>query len=162
MISFLVSFSLFANLETLMTPEEQLATGIYKLNARQKEALETWVSTHYAAQVVEESSPPQITSASEGTQEMPHLSENLLDSRFLKLSDNTLWNVRPEDVPIAQGWITPAEIKITPSDDPTYPSRLTNMISGSSILARQVQQLPSQPPQTSVPSPTAPVPQQYP
>jgi hypothetical protein len=62
--------------------------------------------------------------------------------------------VRPEDVPIAQSWITPAEIVVSQSTSAFYPYKLTNKVSGSSILARRAEKLPQASPQPPAPKPS--------
>lgn len=140
-LSFFAAWHIFAAeaLDTQMSPEEKKQTGVYKLDDNQKAALQQWIDAHYQKRADGETSDKKISGKN------PILSENLMNSRFLRLSDNTLWSVRAEDVPIAQGWITPVEIVITQSSDPFFPYRLTNKLTGSSILARKVESLPSQP-----------------
>ncbi len=120
-----------------MSAEEKKKTGIDKLSGKEKAALQQWIDTHYQAKYPEASpSPPPVKGI------IPTLSENLLNGQYLRLSDGTLWNVRPADVPIAQLWITPVEIGISKSGSPFYPYKLINKVSGSSILARKAENLP--------------------
>jgi hypothetical protein len=126
-------------LDIEMTDQEKKQTGVYKLDDRQKASLQKWIDNHYDKKSnVSEAEKQPITGSH------PTLSENLMESRYLRLSDNTLWNVRREDVLIAQGWITPSEIIITQSTDPFFPKKLTNKVTGSSVLARKVDKLPPQ------------------
>ena len=67
----------------------------------------------------------------------PTIQENLNNGRFIRLSDDSLWEINPKDTPITQGWITPVEITVAPSDDANYPFRLTNSLTRSSVLARR-------------------------
>ena len=78
----------------------------------------------------------------------PLLQENLKNGSYIRLSDGSLWNIRPEDTPITQGWITPVEINATPSGDKDYPYTLTNSLTGSSVKARKVQSVPPDKKQT--------------
>lgn len=121
-------------LDTEMSPQEKKQTGVYKLDDKQKAALQQWIDAHYQKRGTV--APTQISGCH------PTLSENLMQSRYLRLSDNTLWHVRPEDITIAQGWITPAEIIVTQSTNPFFPYKLTNKTTGSSILARKTDKLP--------------------
>src|SRR3990167_925189 len=103
-LALIAVWHLFAAVESLdsqMTQEEKKETGIYKLNTSQKAALQQWIDTYCEKKALAQAGAPQ-----QSPNKSPILSENLMNSRFLKLSDNTLWSVRPEDVPIAQGWIT--------------------------------------------------------
>jgi len=67
------------------------------------------------------------------------LQENLKNGRYIRLSDGTLWNIRPQDTSITQSWITPAEIIVSQSGDPNYPYKLTNSLTGSSVRAQKAQ-----------------------
>jgi hypothetical protein len=73
----------------------------------------------------------------------PILQENLKNGSYIRLSDGSLWNIRPEDAPITQGWITPVEINATPSGDKDYPYTLTNSLTGSSVKAKKVTSVPA-------------------
>lgn len=133
------TFSLFAAeaFDTEMSAEEKKKTGIDKLKPQEKAALQQWIDTHYQAKEQNAPNPPQVVK-----EITPILSENLLNGQYLRLSDGTLWNIRPADVPIAQLWITPVEIAVSKSASPFYPYKLTNKVSGSSILARKAENLP--------------------
>jgi hypothetical protein len=72
----------------------------------------------------------------------PVLQENLKNGHYIRLSDNSLWEINPSDTPITQGWITAVEIKVAPSQDTAYPFTLTNTLTGSSVKARKAQSLP--------------------
>ncbi|MBI5273107.1 MAG: hypothetical protein HY861_03905 [Chlamydiia bacterium] len=137
-------------LDTDMNAQEKKATGVYKLTDKEKAALQQWIDTKYQKKAEGEDSAPV-------TGKHPTLSENLMGSKYLRLSDNTLWSVRPEDVPIARGWITPVEIIITQSTDPFFTYKLTNKLTGSSVLVRKVDKLPAGPSApTNTPSVPAP------
>jgi len=164
----LAALHLFAatNLDIDMNSQDQRNSGVYKLNNQEKASLQQWIDTNYqkrSAQPQQEMmpppnnsmmAPPPTTRSVKGT--TPTLSENLMNSKYLRLSDGTLWNVRDEDVPIAQSWITPVEIVVSNSSNPFFPFRLTNTVSGSSILVRKADKLPrAATPQTpSTPAPT--------
>jgi hypothetical protein len=122
-------------LDIQMTPEEKKQTGIYKLDDTQKAALQQWIDTNYTKK-------QEVVEAAPITGKNPILSENLMSGKYIRLSDSTLWQIKPEDVPIAQAWITPVEILKTQSSDPFYTIKLTNKLTGTSILARQVDSLP--------------------
>lgn len=134
----LAAWNIFAaeTLDTDMTAQEKKQTGIYKLDDQQKAALQQWINAHYQKKTEEAAAEQPISGKN------PTLSENLMNSQYLRLSDNTLWSVRPQDVPIAQGWITPVEILVTQSTNPFFPTKLTNKLTGSSILVRKVDKLP--------------------
>ncbi len=123
-------------LDSDMTPQEKKQTGIYKLDDRQKASLQQWIDAHYQKKGEAAASSPSIPGKN------PTLSENLMNSRYIRLSDTTLWSIRPADVPIVQGWITPVEIIVTQSSDPFFPVKLINKLTGSFVLARKVDSLP--------------------
>jgi len=113
-----------------MTADEKKQTGIYKLNDKEKGALQNWIDNHYTKR----SEPVKQTAQEKGV-----LQENLKNGRYIRLSDGTLWNIRPQDTSITQSWITPAEIIVSQSGDPNYPYKLTNSLTGSSVRAQKAQ-----------------------
>lgn len=137
----LATFQIFAAnvLDTEMSQEDKKSTGINKLSDSEKAALQQWIDANYQKKGAESLSGSQQVKGI-----YPTLSENLMKSQYLRLSDGTLWNVRPEDVPIAQSWITPVQIVVSQSTNPFFPYKLTNQVSGTSILARKTDKLPQQ------------------
>jgi len=116
-----------------MNGSEKKKTGIYKLTDKEKATLQKWIDTHYIRRV--EPLPQEIGN------KHAILQENLRNGQFIRLSDHTLWNISPEDTPISQGWITPAEIIVSQSGAPEYPYRLTHSLTGSSLKARKAENL---------------------
>lgn len=112
-----------------MTPQEKKQTGVAKLSEKEKNALQTWIDNHYAKR----SSPLQAATPTS----RPQISENLRNGQVIRLSDGSLWNIRPQDTLITQSWITPVDILISQSGDPDYPYKLTNSLTGSSALAKK-------------------------
>ncbi len=144
-----------AMLDTDMTDQDKRNTGVYKLTDKEKGALQDWIDAKYQNTPP---TPPPTTAVVPMKPAQPTLSENIQNSQYLRLSDGTMYNVRPEDVPIAQGWITPVEIIVTQSSNPFYTYKLTNQVSGSSILARKVERIPGAATPTPLPvSPAAPI-----
>lgn len=119
-----------------MTPEEQKATGISKLNAKQKAALQHWIDANY-----EKRSEPIAADEKEMRSE---LEENLRNGAYIRLKNGTLWQIYPNDTNISFGWISAVTIIITKSGDPEYPYKLTNSLTKSSVKARKVTAIPSQ------------------
>ncbi len=113
-----------------MNADEKKQTGLYKLNDKEKTALQSWIDNHYTKR----SQPVQQAIQEKGT-----LQENLKSGSVIRLSDGSLWNIHPKDTPITQSWITPAEIVVSQSGDPTYPYKLTNSLTGSSVRAQKAQ-----------------------
>lgn len=107
-----------------MSAEEMKQTGVGKLNSQEKEALQTWIDKNYSKKTPAKQ-PKTI------------LQENLKNGSFIRLSDDSLWEIDPVDTPITQGWITPVEVKVAPSNNQAYPYILTNTLTGSTVKARK-------------------------
>ena len=71
----------------------------------------------------------------------PLMQENLKNGHYVRLSDDSLWEIDPADTSITQGWITPVEIVVTPSKDAAYPFTLKNSLTGSTVRARKAQKV---------------------
>lgn len=132
MLAFLLAATLF---DASLSPQEMNKMGLSKLSAKEKRALHHWIEANYTkkAEVAAAVKPiaPNI------------LQENLKNGGYIRLSDNSLWEVKPSDTPITQGWITPVEIKVSSSDDSAYPYNLMNTLTGSSVKAKKVNSIPS-------------------
>lgn len=123
-----------------MTVEEMKQTGMAKLSAQEKVALQNWLEGRYGKKMV----------AQNEKKPAPILQENLKNGHYIRLSDLSLWEINSPDTPITQGWITPVEIKVSASQDPAYPYILTNTLTGSSVKARKATSIdPS--PKTEIP-----------
>ncbi len=133
MYTFLIA-TVLAAFDSGMSAEEMRQTGVAKLSAQEKMALETWIETRYSKKLVAQNS-----------KKTPVLEENLKNGSLIRLSDNSLWEINPTDTPITQGWITPVQIKVTSSDDSAYPYNLTNTLTGSTVKARKPLDKPSTP-----------------
>lgn len=130
---FLLPILLFSA-ETLdfdMSPQEKKKTGISKLSDKEKAALQLWIDNNYTKR----SQPLQPNES----KARPQISENLNNGRYIRLTDGTLWAIRPQDTPITQSWITPVDILVSQSGDATYPYKLTNSLTGSSVFAKMAE-----------------------
>ncbi|MCB1117649.1 MAG: hypothetical protein KDK50_03595 [Chlamydiia bacterium] len=79
------------------------------------------------------------------------ITENLHGGRVLRLSDNSIWEVAPEDINYTQLWVTPFRVKIDYTGNVDYPYTLTNETSQTSVRVRHVdtmspEDLPQEPP----------------
>jgi len=119
--------------DNAMTGEEKRKTGVYKLTVQEKTALQEWIETQYK-------------STDSANQILPTVQEVLFNGQYVRLSNQTLFQIRPEDHAIAQGWLTSAEIILSPSTNPFFPVKLTNKVSGSTIFGRKTDQLPQESP----------------
>ncbi len=141
-------------LDDVMTKEEQKKTGVYNMTMQQKIELEAWINRTFILK-------PVTTAQASGL----NLSININDGQKLQLSDGSIWEIAPSDVPTAAVWITPFPVNVLSSNDPTYPSLLVNAQSGASVKARQIAGPATPPTQNATPaspSPTTPTPPAYP
>jgi hypothetical protein len=131
LIAALASFILAAQMIDFdMTSDEKRQTGVYKLNDKEKGALQEWIDNNYTKRA----QPVKTASKEKGI-----LQENLKNGSQIRLSDGSLWSIHPKDTPITQSWITPVEILVAQSGDPDYPYKLTNTLTGSSVRAKKAQ-----------------------
>jgi len=112
-------------LDKTMPKDIQDSTGISKLTAAQKLALEKWLNENFTWV--------------KAPKEKPSLSENLDGGQKLRLSDGSLYAIAPKDTIRTALWITPFPIDITESGDPEYPCKLTNTNTNSSVFAKQLE-----------------------
>jgi hypothetical protein len=112
-----------------MSGAERKKTGVSKLSDKEKALLQKWIDTYYekrGAPIFQEIEDRHAV-----------LQENLLNGQLIRLSDETLWEIFADDIPIAQGWITPVEIIVACRGEADYPYRLTNSLTGSCLRARK-------------------------
>jgi hypothetical protein len=128
MFVFLIA-AVLAVFDSGMSVQEMKETGVSRLSAKEKMALDTWIESNYSKKLVAQNS----------SKKAPVLEENLKNGHMIRLSDNSLWEINPSDTPITQGWITPVEIIVTASKDPAYPYNLKNSLTGSTVRARKPQ-----------------------
>lgn len=114
-------------LEEVMSKEEQKKTGVDKLNKNQKIALEAWLNQNF--------DPKAKTKAAESDL---FLSMNIDNGHKIQLSDNSMWEVAPDDAYTSSLWLTPIPITITPSGDAAYPCLLVQKDTGVSVKARRI------------------------
>ncbi len=126
-------------LDEVMSRDEQKKTGVANLSSTQKVALEAWLNNNFVLKSKEEAEAPQTELS---------LSINIDNGQKLELSDNSLWEIAPGDVPTSAVWITPFPVKIAPSGDPNYPCLIINPNSGVSVKARRIPSQAEAPSQT--------------
>ncbi len=114
-----------------LSEEQQNKLGLAKLSIQERAALRDWVEEHYEQKEIAQNS--KKTS--------PLLVEVLKRGRFLRLSDDSLWEIDPKDTPITQSWITPNEIKISKKSNGEYPYTLTNSLTGSTVKAKEAKEV---------------------
>ncbi len=114
-------------LDEVMSKEDQKKTGVDKLNKNQKIALEIWLDQNFTPKVKTQESENEL-----------FLSINIDNGHKIQLSDNTIWEVSPDDVNTSSFWLTPFAVKIIPSGDPKYPCLIVNKDSNVSVKARRI------------------------
>jgi hypothetical protein len=112
-------------LDEVMSKDDQKKTGVANLNKNQKIALEAWLNNNFILKTEPEAPETPLS-----------LSINIDNGKKIQLSDNSIWEVSPSDLPTSALWLTPFPVKITPSGDPNYPSLIVNLNSGVSVKAR--------------------------
>jgi hypothetical protein len=117
-------------LDEVMSRDDQKKTGVANLSRMQKIALEAWLNQNFVLKSKEQATSPQESELS--------LSININNGQKLELSDNSFWEIAPNDVPTSAIWITPFPVKITSSGDPDYPCLIVNLNSGVSVKARPI------------------------
>ena len=136
-ISYILGFSfLFSSpafslilLDQEMTPEEQKKSGISKLSEQEQRHLEEGLNDNFH----KKSEYEQNQFGSE-----LYVSEVINDGQQLRLSDNTLYEIAPEDWVHAQAWIALAKVQVIHSKDEYYPFSITNPLSGYTVRARLI------------------------
>jgi hypothetical protein len=121
-------------LDEVMSRDEQQKTGVAKMSRTQKTALEAWLNKNFALKAQTEEHVSNLS-----------LSINIDGGKKLELSDNSIWEIAPDDVQKSVVWITPFPVQISPSGDPDYPCLIINTNSGASVRARQINTSMSQP-----------------
>ncbi|MBI2742520.1 MAG: hypothetical protein HYX48_01215 [Chlamydiales bacterium] len=126
------------SLSELMSPQDMKQTGVAKLTPQERGALERWIDQRFEIKTTAVPKP-----STEAYQRLS-LSLNVNGGRKLLLSDQSLWEVSPDDVDTASAWLSPVTIEIRPSDNPIYTSRLVNMDAEQTVKARRVNPVPTQ------------------
>ncbi len=112
-----------------MSLQDKKTTGVSKLNEPEKKSLHEWIDNNYEKR--------QEPLAKADPVDHPLIQETLNNGKFIRLTDDSLWEIQPKDTPITQSWITPVEIFVTQSGNADYPFKLTNSLTGSSVLAKR-------------------------
>ena len=127
---------LILQLNQLMTPEEQMRTGIIKLTKSEREALEQWLS-NWTLKVLDEATVSSgQTYASVGGGHW--MSKKIDGGRFIKLEDGSLWEISSIDRINTMLWLVTEEITVIESSNPLYPYKLINNDSGDTAEAKLI------------------------
>ncbi len=115
------------SINDLMTLEDQTKTGVIRLNQKQKSELAKWLVKHG---YYEDLQSYQVLHAAT-------VSINIKNGKMLELSDNSVWEIAPEDTDISASWLSAIPIKVTKSKHPDFPYLLTNMLNNTSVKAKK-------------------------
>lgn len=135
-ISFLLSAGTLAadvSLNQLMSPQDLQQTGVSKLTPQERAQLEKWIDARFEMKGTTQPAPNKPVPYSTLS-----LSLNVNGGRKLLLSDQSLYEVSPDDIDTASAWLSPVTIEIRPSDNTNYPYRLVNKDAEQSVKARKV------------------------
>lgn len=107
----------------------QKYTGVYYLTDEQKEYLADWLQ--------ENMNQPSASSSTSYAQKELYLSENIEGGKFLRLSDNSVWEVDPIDLSRSKIWLFPFPVRLRKNGRQDFPYTLTNMNTGSKVDVRK-------------------------
>ena len=67
-----------------------------------------------------------------------YLSLNIADGQRIQLSNGSTYAIAPADQIYSAYWITPFPIMLSESGDPAYPTKITNMYTGTFVRGKQL------------------------
>lgn len=115
------------SLDKVMTTQQQTSTGVSKLSAQERTALEEWL-TKFAMTVATEVSKKSSVSTRAGTYAgvgQKHWVREKIDSgAFIKLEDGSLWQISPMDKINTMLWLPIDNVVVTGGTNPLYPYKL--------------------------------------
>lgn len=115
------------SINDIMSLEDQKTTGVIRLTQEQKKALAEWFVKHgYFANQANVNYNQSLT-----------VSINIADGKKIVLSDNSVWDVAPEDQQMASSWLGAQPVAISSSDNTLYPFLMTNMRTNTSIKVKK-------------------------
>ncbi|MCX7998621.1 MAG: hypothetical protein N3A69_06675 [Leptospiraceae bacterium] len=97
----------------------QRKTGVFQLSEAQKRELERWINTQTNPAIEKNTDPSSHT--------LTTLVQNNANGSQLVFSNNTSYDIAPEDQKKAANWISPVVVKIEPNQDKAYPWNITNI-----------------------------------
>ncbi len=122
-------------LSEVMSVDEQKKTGVAGLSETQKKELESWINDKF---VLKAMNNPPITPVTPAASQQIYLQQNMQSGAQLMFSDGSIYEVALTDRSKTVFWLTPIAIKIEQSDDPNYPSKITNSLTNVSVTAKMV------------------------
>ena len=125
----LVCLLAITSFDLAMTYKEKKELGLCKLSEKEQLRLQNWIDNHFVKR--------EVPLANDAPTQVPILQESFNQGKSIRLSDNSLWEIHPEDTPITQSWITPVEIFAIENTNIYYPYQLTNSLTTSTVRARK-------------------------
>lgn len=118
-------------LEDVMSQEEQLKTGVYNLNHDQKLELENWINNTFVL---------KNSTMAPNEEPIATLTFDLVlaNGKFVQLSDQSLYEISPDDIPKTAVWLLPFPIALKASGNADYPVLLVNQNTGESVKGKKV------------------------
>jgi hypothetical protein len=114
-------------LDKLMTKDEQKATGVSKLSAEERAALEDWL-TRFALTVTTETAKRLGASGKSGTYvgvgQKHWVSEKIDSGALIKLEDGSVWQISPIDKINTILWLPTDNVVVIESSNVQYPYKL--------------------------------------
>lgn len=115
-------------LDDTMSRDEMTNTGVGNLNYSQKMALQDWINQNFEPK----------TDFPNKKKEQLFLSLNIDEGAKLELSDNSTYEIAPEDRIYTMYWITPFPISLGQSGNAKYPVKITNLNTKTSAKGKQI------------------------
>ncbi len=109
--------NLTPSINDIMSLEDQKSTGVIRLTQEQKKALAEWFVKHGYYQMQADVNYNQALT----------VAINVSGGEKIVLSDNSVWDVAPEDQSTAAGWIGSIAVELSASTNAAYPFNMTNM-----------------------------------
>jgi hypothetical protein len=119
-------------IESIMSPEEQLATGVRKLTLSERAALERWIES-WSLKAMSLAGGEVYPGVGSG-----HFIMNNCDGEVIKLEDGSIWIVSPLDLPYSILWLPTVSITIIDKQGDIYPYVLVNTDDHETAAARFV------------------------
>ncbi len=117
-------------LSDMMSIEVQKKTGVIRLKQYERKELAKWLSENCFAHKKEIKEPTD-------TSQYLQVVLNIDSGKKLQLTDNSIWEIDPNDVRISSGWLSDISVKIYPSGDNQYPFLIVNQVTKKSVKARK-------------------------
>jgi hypothetical protein len=115
-------------IDDAMSSKQKERTGINTLNYSQKMALQEWINNNFTP-IQDEIHPGR---------EQLYLSLNIGEGSRLELSNGHTYEIDPDDRIYSSFWITPIPLMLGPSNDTQYPTKITNLNTGTSVNGKRI------------------------